>query len=74
MTRPIIAEIQLVQKNQETISAVRKYNNKKNTVNNKLNTEEINLAGKKKAVYVADHVRASLKKNIIPVTKICQAT
>lgn len=62
LTRPIVAEFLSVQMKNKTISAVRDYNNTRNVVAEKLNTEQLNITGKKQAVYISDHLPASLKK------------
>lgn len=62
LTRPIVAEFQSVQMKHKTLSAVRDFNNSRKAVVDKLNTELIGIPGKKQAVYIADHLPASLKK------------
>ena len=61
-TRPIVAEFHTVQMKLNTLSSVRNFNNNKKSVENKLNTELINIAGKRQAVYVADYLPASSRK------------
>ncbi|KAJ8714230.1 hypothetical protein PYW08_007850 [Mythimna loreyi] len=61
-TRPIIVEFQTVQMKSNTLSAVREFNNKKKTVEEKLNTESINIQGKRQPVYVADYLPVSSKR------------
>ncbi|KAH9639035.1 hypothetical protein HF086_003566 [Spodoptera exigua] len=60
--RPIVAEFHTVQMKLSTLSSVRNFNNNKRTVEEKLNTELINIAGKRQAVYVADYLPASSRK------------
>lgn len=61
-TRPIVAEFQTVQMKINTLAAVRNYNNKKAIVEEKLNSQDISIPGKRQPIYVTDHLPASSKK------------
>ncbi|KAJ8704277.1 hypothetical protein PYW08_013001 [Mythimna loreyi] len=59
---PIIAEFTSVNTKQKLISAVRAYNKKIENKDNKLNTEQIGIPGKRQPVYVAELLPTSSKK------------
>lgn len=55
---------------QKTWSTVREYNNSKKMVEEKLNTTQLSIAGKRQAVYVADYLPASMKK-LLSAPRVC---
>lgn len=55
LTRPIVAEFLTVQMKQNAVSAVRDYNKNKPAVKYKLNIDHLSIAGKRQAIYVANH-------------------
>lgn len=61
-SRPVFAEFHTVQMKLNTLSSVRNFNNNKNAIEDKLNTELLGIPGKRQAVYVADYLPASSKK------------
>ncbi|CAH1638351.1 unnamed protein product [Spodoptera littoralis] len=61
-TRPIVVEFQTVQMKSNTLTAIREFNNKHKTVEDKLNTALIDIPGKRQPVFVADYLPMSSKK------------
>lgn len=60
--RPIVAEFQTVRMKINTLAAVRDFNNKKASVEDKINTQLISISGKRQPIYVAEHLPPSSKK------------
>ncbi|KAJ8714535.1 hypothetical protein PYW07_002760 [Mythimna separata] len=72
LCRPIVAEFSCVNKRNEFLAKVRKFN-KERSVNDKLNTQLIGIAGEKKPVYIDEHMPPATKKLLYDVRQFAKA-
>lgn len=72
LCRPIVAEFSCVNKRNEFLAKVRKFN-KERSINDKLNTQLIGIAGGKTPVYVDEHLPPATKKLLYNVRQFAKA-
>ncbi|KAJ8733149.1 hypothetical protein PYW08_001447 [Mythimna loreyi] len=72
LCRPIVAEFSSVNKRNEFLSKVRKFN-KERSVNDKLNTQLLGIAGEKKPVFIDEHLPPATKKLLYEARQFAKA-
>lgn len=72
LCRPIVAEFGCVNMRNEFLTKVKKFN-KERSINDKLNTQLIGIAGEKKPVYVDEHLPPAIKKLLYDARQFAKA-